>query len=145
MKKRCKSVAKILALVLMLSAAFTFVTGATSAHAGDPTAKSIFEGEHAGDKDIFGNTTNVVEDAGRSAKNLIMTGAIVLLVIGAVIVGVQFTSRNSQKRQEAKSNLVAIVIGAVIVFAAVALIAFSGNIASNLSSSIDKEITEDGK
>lgn len=145
MKKRCESVAKILALVLMLSAAFTFAAGATSARAADPTAKSIFEGSHEGDKDIFGNTTNVVEDAGRSAKNLIMTGAIVLLVIGAVIVGVQFTSRNSQKRQEAKSNLVAIVIGAVIVFAAVALIAFSGNIASNLSSSIDKEITEDGK
>ena len=131
MKKRSKVIARVLAIMLMLSAAFCVTLGSVQANAA-PDVRDIM----SGDNHMFDSTNEVVKGAGGSAKNLITTIAVIVLVIGLIIVGLQFTSKNSAKRQEAKSNLVAIIIGAVIVFAAVAVIALSGTIADALDSSV---------
>lgn len=116
--------------------------GAVVAHASEVNVDSIFNTKS--DNDMFGGTTQVVTEAGSSLRTLVVTVAIIILVIGLIIVGVQFTSKNSAKRQEAKSSLVYVIIGAVIVFGAVAIIAFSQNIANSLDSSLDKNSGKTG-
>ena len=137
MKKRSKVIAKVMCLLMMLSTAFMLSFGTTAVKAS--SVDDVFNGDTG--TNIFGGTEKVVKQAGNSAKTLIMTIAIIILVIGAIIVGLQFTNKNATKRAEAKGNLVALVIGAVIVFAAVAIIAFSGKIADSLSSSLDSATT----
>lgn len=127
---KSKVVARVLAIMLMLAAAFTVTLGTVSAKAAPDV-----EGIMGNDNGMFTDTENVVKGAGGSLKSLITTIAVIVLVIGLIIVGLQFTSKNSSKRQEAKGNLVAIIIGAVIVFAAVAIITLSGTIADALSTS----------
>ena len=128
--KKSKVVARVLAIMLMLAAAFTVTLGTVSAKAA-PDVEGIMNNDNG----MFTDTENVVKGAGGSLKSLITTIAVIVLVIGLIVVGLQFTSKNSSKRQEAKGNLVAIIIGAVIVFAAVAIITLSGTIADALSTS----------
>ncbi len=148
MKKRSKVIAKVMCLLMMLSAAFVLAFGNFAVRADGEAQKAdkvsdVFSNDaNAAGKDIFGGTTKVAKEAGNSAKTLVMTVAIIILVIGAIIVGLQFTNKNATKRAEAKGNLVALIIGAVIVFAAVAIIAFSGNIADSLSSSLGTDTTK---
>ncbi len=116
--------------------------GTVAAHATQVDVDDIFNTKS--DSDMFGGTTQVVTEAGSSLRTLVITVAIIILVIGLIIVGVQFASKNSAKRQEAKSSLVYVIIGAVIVFGAVAIIAFSQNIANSLDSSLDKNSGKKG-
>lgn len=132
MKNKSKVIARVLAIMLMLAAAFTVTLGTVNAKAA-PDVGDIM----SGDNHMFDQTTDVVKGAGGSAKNLITTIAVIVLVIGLIIVGLQFTTKNSAKRQEAKANLVAIIVGAVIVFAAVAIITLSGTIADALEGSVN--------
>lgn len=127
--------AKMAALItVMLISVSCF--GAVTAHASDVNVDNIFNTKS--DNDMFGGTTQVVTEAGSSLRTLVVTVAIIIIVIGLIVVGVQFTSKNSAKRQEAKSSLIYVIIGAVIVFGAVAIIAFSQDIANSLDSSLDK-------
>ncbi|MBR6474918.1 MAG: hypothetical protein IKS98_05655 [Lachnospiraceae bacterium] len=128
MKKLLSKMAVLLSVLMLLVS--SFATVAVSA------AETDFLNQEP-TNDIFGGTTKVAKDAGSSLKSLVVTVAIIVLVIGLIVVGLQFTSKNSAKRMEAKSNLVAVIIGAIIVFGAVAIIAFSGTIADSLSKSLN--------
>lgn len=146
MKQRSKAIVKVTSLLMVLSTVFVLAFGnfavrADEAQKADKVSDVFSNDANAAGKDIFGGTTKVAKEAGNSAKTLVMTVAIIILVIGAIIVGLQFTNKNATKRAEAKGNLVALIIGAVIVFAAVAIIAFSGNIADSLSSSLGTDTT----
>ena len=104
--------------------------------AGGVDVNSLFTDDGKG---IFKDTTDVAKSAGASARTLVITVAVIFLVIGLIIVGLQFTTRNSAKRQEAKANLVAIIIGAIIVFGAIGIIAFSQKIAGSLQETLTTE------
>ena len=97
--------------------------GTVAAHATQVDVDGLFNSQS--NNDMFKGTTEVVKEAGSSLRVLVITVAVIILVIGLIIVGVQFASKNSAKRQEAKSSLIYVIIGAVIVFGAVAIIAFS--------------------
>ena len=95
MKNKSKVIARVLAIMLMLAAAFTVTLGTVNAKAA-PDVGDIM----SGDNHMFDQTTDVVKGAGGSAKNLITTIAVIVLVIGLIIVGLQFTTKNSAKRQD---------------------------------------------
>ena len=113
--------------------------GTVAAHATQVDVDGLFNSQS--NNDMFKGTTEVVKEAGSSLRVLVITVAVIILVIGLIIVGVQFASKNSAKRQEAKSSLIYVIIGAVIVFGAVAIIAFSQNIANSLDGSLKSNST----
>ena len=138
MKSFLSKFAVMLAVLFISLSAFANVSAKATetpkpTGAGGVDVKTLFDDDG---EDIFGGTTKVAKQAGASARTLVITVAVVILVIGLIIVGLQFTSKNSAKRQDAKANLVAIIIGAVIVFGAIGIIAFSQNIASSLETTL---------
>lgn len=136
MKKLLSKMAVLLSVLMLLVSSFATVAvsaNPTPSPAGGVDVNNIFSS--TGD-DIFGGTTKVAKEAGASARGLVITVAVIFLVIGLIIVGLQFTSKNSAKRQDAKANLVAIIIGAVIVFGAIGIIAFSQKIAGSLETTL---------
>lgn len=86
---------------------------------------------------MFSQTENVVRKTGGSLKSLITTIAVIVLVISVIFVGLQFTSKNAARRQEAKSNLASIIIGAILVFASIAVITLAGTISEALETSVE--------
>lgn len=142
MKKLLSKMAVMLSVLMLLVS--SFATVAVSADettgAGGVDVNSLFTDDGKG---IFKDTTNVAKSAGASARTLVITVAVIFLVIGLIIVGLQFTTRNSAKRQEAKANLVAIIIGAIIVFGAIGIIAFSQKIAGSLQETLTTEEKSD--
>lgn len=135
MKKLLKS-GKLLSFIMSLVVcSVVLFSPAVAAHATDPKPSDIVSGAFENGT-MFEQTENVVKKAGGSLKSLITTIAIIVLVIAVIFVGIQFTSKNSAKRQEAKSNLGAIIVGAVLIFAAVAVISLSSTIANALEDSV---------
>ena len=135
MKKlmKCRKLtAFIMALVL---SAITFAVPFKAYADPTPTPYDV-NSAFSSEGKMFEKTENVVKEAGGSLKSLITTVAVIILVVAVIFTGMQFTSKNSAKRQEAKSNLAAIIIGAVLIFGAVAVITLSGTIANALNSSI---------
>ena len=127
-------------LFISLSAFANVAVRADGEGAGGVDVNSLFTDDGKG---IFKDTTDVAKSAGASARTLVITVAVIFLVIGLIIVGLQFTTRNSAKRQEAKANLVAIIIGAIIVFGAIGIIAFSQKIAGSLQETLTTEEKSD--
>jgi hypothetical protein len=143
MKSFLSKFAVMLAVLFISLSAFANVAAKadpTPTGAGGVDVNSLFTDDGKG---IFKDTTNVAKSAGASARTLVITVAVIFLVIGLIIVGLQFTTRNSAKRQEAKSNLVAIIIGAIIVFGAIGIIAFSQKIAGSLQETLTTEEKSD--
>lgn len=144
MKKLLSKMAVMLSVLMLLVS--SFATVAVSADettgAGGVDVNSLFNDKGS---DIFGGTTKVAEQAGASARILVITVAVIFLVIGLIVVGLQFTSKNSAKRQDAKANLVAIIIGAVIVFGAIGIIAFSQKIAGSLETTLSSSSSSEGE
>lgn len=144
MKKLLSKMAVMLSVLMLLVS--SFATVAVSADETKPTGaggvdvNTLFNDTGS---DIFGGTTKVAEQAGASARVLVITVAVIFLVIGLIVVGLQFTSKNSAKRQDAKANLVAIIIGAVIVFGAIGIIAFSQKIAGSLETTLSSSSSEE--
>ncbi len=150
MKKFLKNRKLFAFLMALIVSVATFATPLQAAHAADPTStpassstsKDVVNGAFDNGGTLFQSTEGVVKKAGGSLKSLITTIAIIVLVISVIFVGMQFTSKNSAKRQEAKANLGAIVVGAVLIFAAVAVISLSGTIADSLSTSVEEGINK---
>ena len=142
MKSFLSKFAVMLAVLFISLSAFANVAARADDEkkAGDIDVNSLFSNK--GD-DIFGGTTTVAEQAGASARALVITVAVIILVIGLIVVGLQFTSKNSAKRQDAKANLVAVIIGAIIVFGAIGIIAFSQKIATSLETTLSTEESKD--
>lgn len=133
MKKVTKTLS---ALALGITCAASSLMGTVQAFANDVDVNEIFS--YSG-KDMFGETTKVVSQAGASARTLVTTIAVIVLVIGLVFIGVSLASKNSQKREQAKSSLGFTIAGAIIVFAAIAILALSQNIANSLTESVSTE------
>lgn len=135
MKKLLKK-RKLFAFVMMLMvcSAVLFANPVTAHASSAEKVKDAFS-----EGDMFSATEDVVKEAGGSLKSLITTVAIIVLVISVIFVGMQLASKNSAKRQEAKSNLGAIIAGAILIFAAVAVISLSGTIAESLESTVTEE------
>lgn len=143
MKKLLSKMAVLLSVLMLLVSSFATVAVSadeTKTGAGGVDVTDIFSNKG---EDIFGGTTDVAQKAGASMRGLVIVVAVIILVIGLIVVGVQFASKNSAKRQEAKSNLVAIIIGAIIVFGAVAIIAFSQKIAGSLETTLNTTESSD--
>ena len=137
MKKISKTLS---ALALGITCAATSLMGTVQAFAAstanDVNVNDIFTEKG---KDMFGETTKVVSEAGASARTLVVTIAVIVLVIGLVFIGVSLASRNTQKREQAKSSLGFTIAGAIVVFAAIAILALSQNIAASLTESVTTE------
>ena len=139
MKKKLAKWSAVLLTFLMM----VMVIGPVSAFATDtetPTKNAsktdIEDILNKGNASTFKGAEKVVTDTGASIRKIVIAVAVFLLVIGLIITGLQLASRNSQKRQAAKENIVWLIVGACVVFGSVAILIFSQNIAETFGNSI---------
>lgn len=81
---------------------------------------------------IFKDLTETAKVQGASAYSLTMVIAVIALVASIIMIGIQLTRKNSQKREEAKSSLVGWIIGALVVFGAMSIISLVQIMAANI-------------
>ena len=83
---------------------------------------------------MFNDLEKTIKKEGSSLYLLILSGAVVVMIISAVLLGVKIsTTKNSAKRDEAKSHLIYFVLGGILVFGAVTVLAMIAKIGSGLS------------
>jgi hypothetical protein len=80
--------------------------------------------------------TSTVKGLAAEATSIIKYGAIFVLVVGLIIAAVQLGSGNAQKKEGAKSRLVMLILGLILVFAAAGVLIFSRNLGDNFASAL---------
>lgn len=83
--------------------------------------------------DMFGQLTSTVENAGASFYRLVSVICVIGLLVSIMLIGASFAvNKNSNKREENKSHIVWILIGAVIVFGAGAILGLAKTIGGGI-------------
>lgn len=78
------------------------------------TLNDFMTGSHASDP--LKNVTGLVENGGSSIVRLMTTVGCVVVTIALIIAGIKIASLNKKTREEGKEKLLAVIVGAIILF-----------------------------
>ena len=113
-----------------LSTAFVLAKVEEKIFGSDKTFEFLEKGP---DNKTFETMTSTVKQTGRSLYQLLMAVGIIGLTIAVIFVGISFaTNKNAAKREETKSHMMYIAIGAVIIFGAMSILGMFKSIGDGL-------------
>ncbi len=92
----------------------------------------------------LGAVTETIKGLAAEATAIVRYAAIFMLVVGIIIAAVQLGSSNAQKKELAKSQIVMLVLGAIVVFAAIGILVFAQNLGNSFSSALQNAGTATG-
>ncbi len=78
------------------------------------TLNTFMNGSHANDP--LKNVTNTVVDGGSSLVHLMTTVGCIVVTIALIIAGLKIASMNKNTREEGKQKLLAVIVGAIVLF-----------------------------
>ncbi len=84
----------------------------------------------------LGAVTDTIKGLAAEATAIVRYSAIFMLVVGIIIAAVQLGSSNAQKKELAKSQIVMLVLGAIVVFAAIGILVFAQNLGNSFSAAL---------
>lgn len=82
----------------------------------------------------LGTLTKTVKNTGGSLINLLLVFGIACFIVAVMVFGIQMAIGNGQERNQSKSNVVWIIIGALCFFGAASIVTWLYNMASTFSS-----------
>lgn len=116
---------------------FLIASLATTAHLGLIKAEIAFansldflEGKGNG---TFDKPQAAVEQTGASLYSFIKTVGTVGLIISIVMVGLSFSSKNANKREESKNQFLWIAVAAIVIFGSMTILGIFASIGSGLT------------
>lgn len=90
-----------------------------------------------GTSNTLGAVTDTVKGLAAEATSIVKYAAIFMIVAGIIISAVQLGSGNAQKKEGAKGRIAMLVIGAILIFAAVGILVFAQNLGNSFATALE--------
>ncbi len=135
MKFDIKSVANKLskAIVGSIATIDLMLIGTKNVFAAKDASTIITDLQNDPSKDVFGNVSNTVDNASKSAYGLFYKVAIAVIIIGFMAAGIAIAINGSgQKTEQNKGWVARLVVAAIVVFGAVSLVTMLSNVGATL-------------